>query len=1098
MAVIPITTLSPAAAQQNLQSDGLDALGLTTLSLSTRWASGALAAGDYSAANLTLNIAALRAPFRGIREFAFSAASSTLAANLADSATSLTVAAGEGNRFPSPPAGRNALLTLSNASGSALEIVSLTARAGDALTIERGALGTARQSFAEGDRVSLHLSPGARTSQFIGADGIPLSGGCSVFRLHPQAILRLRTLVAQRYAGAGQPQVFPIPWAMVLRGVEGFETARWFEPDEDMAAGGTISFHDGRGLIIDPIYVAAIFADLQTFLPGLTGRNMGGTAAGPGGVGSIAALATGTLVHCLNLHGDIYRPALPAATLVTQDAGLTVTGSVPASGLFTLNAGDGIASAAGDGGRLRWGLAPGGVLGSTRLVPPTPAAPLGRRFFQLLVVDTTWALLGNRTGSAVLGVAADDGAIPADVQPVVRDNLIINYLVDGPDVLGSASQVLARPDQNMVLAVSPVLDGAMSTPAGPGPAAHWPQFPAPDSAQGFPNPPQSPADGIAAAFSGANDVVVTIAADRVPVGAHIRIYPQRFVEIPAIGEEPSFVRGDGGAALAQAGLATQILLRNPFNLAAGQPLPSPAELTMDIVVAPRAGRRKMWAAVVVTVAAGPVAAPADPFGGGNIVGAMPVMFESVAPAPLFGIPTTVTPPGAAPAGVVGLVRALASETSPRQGPRLPTMARFETCIVTGTGPGTGPLQWEAVVTGGRWAPETRSARHVDGNPGNPAGPDNHASGIHVSGALAYDVAVHAMRRAQSILPLPGGATPGWLVALDGNNFNPPTDANAALTGVGACLETVAAVTETPELSLFSAPAPGTTVASLLAPVATGLGLTPPAITIANEARLQREVRREYIVSANGVRDALWSLRRAVHEARELIYIESPQFAHTGATDLVAEIAASMAAHPELRVLICTPRESDFAPSYRGWSRQHFRARGQAVGDLMAVDRERVAAFHPNGLGGRNAAIRSTVVIVDDVYALVGAAHWRRRGMTFDGSVAIASFDRQLEAGYSRGVRAFRRGLMAAKLRVQAPAAGATPSGEWLRLARPASAFELVQNWLAAGGLGIIQPLYPGPADTTVLPATDDTADPDGSNGATFIATFASLLAELGD
>jgi hypothetical protein len=230
----------------------------------------------------------------------------------------------------------------------------------------------------------------------------------------------------------------------------------------------------------------------------------------------------------------------------------------------------------------------------------------------------------------------------------------------------------------------------------------------------------------------------------------------------------------------------------------------------------------------------------------------------------------------------------------------------------------------------------------------------------------------------------------------------------------------------------------------------------------------------------------------------LIYIESPQFAHTGGTDLVAEIAASMGAHPELRVIICTPRESDFSAKYRGWSRQHFRARAQAVSDLVAVDRDRVAAFHPVGFPGRTAFVRSTAVIVDDVYAFVGATHWRRRGMTFDGSAAIASFDRQLESGYSRNVRAFRRQLMAAKLRVQTPAAGATPPGEWLRLGRPTSAFELVQNWLTAGGLGFIQPLFPGPADTTVLPATDDIADPDGSNGATFIASFASLLAELGD
>lgn len=1093
---LALTTLTPAAVQQDLNNDGLDALGLTTLTLSTRWADATPAGGDYDPAALTLTLPALRAPFRGIREFAYSAAASVLASNLTDSATSLNVSAGQGGRFPSPPAGQQVLLTLSNASGSKREVVSLTGRTADTLTIERAALGTAGQSFAAGDRVALRLSPGKRSSQFLGADGTPLSGGCTVLRLHPQAVLRLRTLVAGRYAGAGA-QVFPVPWAMVVRGVEGYGTAKWFEADEDLTIGGPVSFHDGRGLILDPVYVAALFANLQGALPGLTGRNMGGTAAGAGGVQGVAALASGILIHCLNLHGDVYRPALAGAGLVTQDAANAVTGTIPASGLVTLNAGDGVAAAAGDGGRLRWGLAPGGVLGRARLVPPAPATPLPRLFFQLMVVDTVWALLGNRTASAVLGVGPDDQAIPSDVQPVIRDNVSVQYLPTGPDVLGQAAAVLARTPLNMVLAVSPVLDGAMSVPVAPGAPAHWPQFPGPDTAADFPTPPQSPASGVTAAFTAGSDVVVTVAADAVPPGAHIRLYPQRFVTIAGIGEEPSFVRGDGGAALAAAGTPTQVLLPNPFGLTGDQPHPSPAQLTVDMVVAPRLGRRRLWAAVVVPVAAGPATPPPGDFVGGNAVAALPLMFESVAPVPLFGVPTTVVPPGAAPGGVVGFVRALASETSPRQGPRPPTMARFDTCIVTGvSSPPGAPLLWEAVVSGGRWAPETRSARHEDGNPGNPAGPDVHAPGLHVGGLLAYDVAQHAMRRAQPILPLPGG-TPGWLVALDGDNFNPPIDTDTTLTGVGVLLETVAAITETPELSALTPPPPGTTVAGLLAPIAASLGLPAPAITIANEARMQREVRREFLVARQGLRDALWSLRRAVHEARELIYIESPQFAHTGSTDLVAEIAASMAAHPELRVIVCTPRESDFAPAYRSWSRQHFRARTQAVGDLLAVDPERALAFHPVGFPGRPAFLRTTSVIVDDVYALTGATHWRRRGMTFDGSVAVASFDRQLDSGYSRRVRAFRRALMAAKLRVQAPLPGTAPSAEWLRLARPASTFELLQNWLAVGGLGLVQPLWPGPADTTVLPATDDMADPDGSSGASFIASLAALLAELG-
>jgi hypothetical protein len=291
--------------------------------------------------------------------------------------------------------------------------------------------------------------------------------------------------------------------------------------------------------------------------------------------------------------------------------------------------------------------------------------------------------------------------------------------------------------------------------------------------------------------------------------------------------------------------------------------------------------------------------------------------------------------------------------------------------------------------------------------------------------------------------------------------------------------------------------------------AAAMGLPPPPITITiqNEPRVQREVRREFFVSKHGLRDAQYSLRRAIAEARELVYIESPQFARTARpagppqpfeVDLVAELATRLSQAPNLKVLICTPKEPDFATNFKGWWRQHYQARTEALGNLLAAAPDRVALFHPVGFPGRTAFIRTTSVIVDDVWCLVGSTHFRRRGMTFDGSSAIASFDRQFEHGYSRNVREYRRALMAAKLRVAAPVAGVAPTGDWLRLGRPASAFDLVADLLAQGGLGRIQSLYAGPADTTVLPATADIADPDGSNGVTFFNIFSGMLNEAGD
>lgn len=79
---------------------------------------------------------------------------STLAAGISDVATSLTVQAGHGTKFPSPIAGEYFIVRLKDASNN-YEIVHCTSRAVDVLTIVRGREGTVGRAFAAGDKLEI-------------------------------------------------------------------------------------------------------------------------------------------------------------------------------------------------------------------------------------------------------------------------------------------------------------------------------------------------------------------------------------------------------------------------------------------------------------------------------------------------------------------------------------------------------------------------------------------------------------------------------------------------------------------------------------------------------------------------------------------------------------------------------------------------------------------------------------------------------------------------------------------------------------------------------------------------------------------------------
>lgn len=346
----------------------------------------------------------------------------------------------------------------------------------------------------------------------------------------------------------------------------------------------------------------------------------------------------------------------------------------------------------------------------------------------------------------------------------------------------------------------------------------------------------------------------------------------------------------------------------------------------------------------------------------------------------------------------------------------------------------------------------------------------------------------------------------------GNNMDPPTPAPAATPGTsaGVVLQTVAASCESSQLALLPDGNPldsqvPIAFQDLLDLLADALGLpSAPSIRVDNQDRLINAVRREYFLAKNGNRDALWALTRAIGEADELIYIETAGFARTARPDgapaapkidLVQKIAGRMTANPNLKVIVCTPRETDFAPAFAPFILRAILQRTEAINTLLGAGANRVAAFHPRGFPGRWAQLRTTTVIVDDVWSLTGATHFRRRGLTFDGSVAIASFDRAIDRGYSTKVRDFRPRLMAAKLQVAPTDAAGLPASEWLRLQSPAAAFDLVQDLVIQGGLGKLSPLWLGPTDDTVIPQSDDVANPDGSKGGTGLGTIAGLLSE---
>lgn len=87
-------------------------------------------------------------------------AASILASGISDVATSLTVSTGDGDLFPAISGSDVFFVTLKSRVGTNMEIVKVTARSGDTLTIERGQEDTTAHAFLSDDKVELLITAG--------------------------------------------------------------------------------------------------------------------------------------------------------------------------------------------------------------------------------------------------------------------------------------------------------------------------------------------------------------------------------------------------------------------------------------------------------------------------------------------------------------------------------------------------------------------------------------------------------------------------------------------------------------------------------------------------------------------------------------------------------------------------------------------------------------------------------------------------------------------------------------------------------------------------------------------------------------------------
>ena len=978
-------------------------------------------------------------------------------------------------------------------------------------------------------------------------DGLVITGSVAILSQHPHAHLRVRDMFANRFGNDGNGHsVRPVPMSLVIRMSspphplpDALSLVNAGDTSNTLPA-GIVTFHDANGLLVDPLFVASAWTDILTSFEtlGPNGFKKSQLNKTAGYVDAIAALdsAKTRYLHVVDPHGGAwYDPGEGHGLAVTSGGTPTHIANyrpVRVPDDATLGAEDTSSTQP-----LRFGLATYGKLGKTSFsIPPLASgATLARDFLRVIAVDLNFFLLGNRTAQDVNDVVAADGGTVDEPPPLVREGSTVRFCADGIAVLGEVHTLLSHAPTNgdsyLGYLVAPAILDSFSIPADTTANSRWGKTSAAEitpssttpadwdpSAASLIRPGQTTSDGkpsITAAWNSATgtDIVVTFAPGAAPAGAFLRLYNRIFYTGPSLDQSATLFRGDGGSIIAgPASQPVQVLLTDPLKLSKSGQI-SDAVLHFDLHVVPNAGtppRERIFGGYSIPVGAFSGSAFTPPTATNNFA-IVPVNRRGICTAAMLGLhpsgnfsPSVVVSDSVA-AQIVELIRQLlqfnTQPSAPREALRLPTMARTESIAAIGTQSASAG-KWETVLSGGFFLPESHVELYHQGNPGGVAGPETAVSGIFVGDQLGYDLALAANRRANDLL--------NRLEDYDNSIFNTPPAPTSPSTINGAVLQTVSAYVETPEFGLLPeedlAGLPNT-LSDLQNYIQNKISL-PSSLSLpklfngnpANGDRIVAEVKREFYAARYGRRDWQWSLEYALSHARELVYIETQCLTanddnESYSFDIVDTLVHQFRAQPSLRLVLVCNKKLSFDPTYNGWAQYFYGQRSDAWNQIANAALGRAVVVHPIGFAGRPLNIRTTVVVVDDVWCSVGTGVPRKRGFGFDGAIDVALHDAQIVEGRGSAIQQFRRTLMANVVGTQAPASGATTGADWVRLLQPRSAFAVFNELVQQGGRGLIEPgLWAGPDTSLIQPQSAALADPDGRDLQSLLPDLLTALA----